>query len=98
MSELYDRLNEKTGGKLDAAVDKAAEIGAKTVEYAGELVKECKSKANELKLKGQLRNAFAQLGEKYYEQAVNGGEFEKDELVDKITSIKQTLSELSEKQ
>lgn len=95
MSNLFDTLNEKTNGWLGKAKDTAVELGAKGKAAAESAIEKGRVKAAELKLNNQLKNAFLELGEATYEQMVNGTEFEgRDELLDKITSLKQTLADL----
>ena len=92
MSEF--RMNEF----LDELGSKARVILKKGKEFADTAIEKGRDKAREMKLNSQLRDTFAKLGEAFYEQAVNGTDFaDKEELLDKVTSIKQTLADLAEK-
>ncbi len=98
MSEFLDNLAGKAGQWLRAAKDTAVDIGEKGKALAESAIEKGRDKAQEMKLNSQLRDTFAKLGESFYEQAVNGTDFaDKDELLEKITAIKQTLSDLAEK-
>ena len=92
MSEF--RMNEF----LDELGSKARVFLKKGKEFADTAIEKGRDKAREMKLNSQLRDTFAKLGEAFYEQAVNGTDFaDKEELLDKVTSIKQTLADLAEK-
>ena len=97
MSDFWNDLGNKSGELFRTAMDAVAQIGSKTKDLADTAIEKGKSKAQEMKLNSQLRDTFTRLGESFYEQAVNGVDFaDKDELLETITSIKQTLSELNE--
>ena len=85
-------------GFLDNLSAKAGDLLKKGKAFADTTIEKGKDKAQELKLNSQLRDTFAKLGEAFYDQAVNGADFaDKDELLESVTAIKQTLSDLAEK-
>lgn len=95
---IFDNFGEKASSFLKAAGETAADLGRKGKEAAERGIEKARDKAQELKLNSQLKDTFAKLGEAYYEQVVNGVDFEgKEELLAEVTSIKQTLSDLAEK-
>ena len=98
MSEFWDNFGEKASAFLKAAGETAADLGRKGKAAAKKGIEKARDKAAEMRLNSQLKDTFAKLGEAFYEQAVNGADFEeKEELLEAVTSIKQTLSELAEK-
>lgn len=98
MSEFWNNFGGKARDFLKNAGDTAADLASKGKAAAEKAIEKGKDKAQELKLNSQLKDTFAKLGEAYYEQVVNGADFaEKDELLEAVTSIKQTLSDLAEK-
>ena len=98
MSEFWDNFSEKARDFLKAAGETAVDLGRKGKAAAEKGIEKARDKASEMRLNSQLKDTFAKLGEAYYEQVVNGADFEeKEELLEAVTSIKQTLSELAEK-